>query len=375
MDVGPAVHQTAGLSRYAERLASTLLRQYMTDVELTLFYNRHSARRPPNSLADSQVCSLQAGQYTWRLSVLASQLARIAYRPINSVLEGVYHATEHLLPYLTSPTVLTVHDLIFDRLPEYHTRQNRLFLKLGMPLFVRHATCVIAVSEQTKRDIVANYDIDGDRVRVIYEGIEGDFAPASEDDVHRVGMQYSKGDPYLLMVGSIEPRKNHIAAIQALDQLSRAGYPHRLLIAGGKGWMYDPILREAKRSLAAEKVSFLGYVPQTDLPALYSGATCLVHPSYYEGFGFIPLEAMACGTPVICSKAGSLPEVAGNAAILVDPDDIAGLVQSIRNIIDQPRLAETMKHLGVANAARFTWQTCARETVEVYREAIGRFSG
>ncbi len=281
----------------------------------------------------------------------------------------VYHATEHLLPRLTGPTVLTVHDLIFDRFPEYHTRANRLFLQVGMPLFLRSATRIIAVSETTKRDLLDRYAIRGDRIRVVYEGIDSDFAPAAPGDIHRIRTECSHGAPYLLMVGSIEPRKNHAAAIQALALLSQAGYPHRLLIAGAKGWMVEPILRYAQESAVRDRVTFLDFVPQEDLPALYSAADVLLLPSRYEGFGFPALEAMACATPVVCSNVGSLPEITGGAALLVRPDDIAGLAQSVRNVLDQPRLADAMVRKGLANAARFRWQACARETLAVYREA------
>ena len=181
---------------------------------------------------------------------------------------------------------------------------------------------------------------------------------------------YSDGYPYLLMVGSVEPRKNHIAAIKTMERLKAAGYHHHLLIAGGKGWMVEPILKYAQTSSAADQIVFLDFIPQAELAALYSGAECLLLPSYYEGFGFTALEAMASGTPVICSNAGSLPEIVGNAALQVEPDDIAGLTQSVRNVLDQPRLAKEITHRGLVNASRFRWDRCAQETVDVYRKAI-----
>jgi glycosyltransferase involved in cell wall biosynthesis len=244
-----------------------------------------------------------------------------------------------------------------------------------MPLFIRDATLIIAVSETTKRDILARYHVDPARVRVVYEGIDREFEPAPEDAVRRIRAQYSQGAPYLLMVGAIEPRKNHYAAVEALARLRAAGYPHKLLIAGAKGWMTEPIFQHARRSSVADAVSFLGFVPQQDLPALYSAADVFLLPSWYEGFGFIVLEAMACGTPVVCSNVGSLPEITGDAALTVAPQDVAGLVQSIRNVLTQPKLRQTMARLGRANAARFHWSTCAQETIAVYREAAARHRG
>lgn len=386
LDIGPAVHQRAGLSRYAERLASSLLNESPSDISLALFYNRHSGHGPPATLRSAPAYSIPAGQYQWRLSVLASQLGRLRHRDVDSITQTlangacqhgsvVYHATEHLLPRLTCPTVLTVHDLIFDRLPEYHTRANRMFLKLGMPLFVHNASLVIAVSHRTRLDLVARYSLSEDRVRVVYEGIDEDYTRSSDDQIRRIRARYSGGEPYLLMVGAIEPRKNHVAAMQALALLHDAGYPHRLLVAGGNGWMYEPILRYAELSPVADRITFLGFVPQRELPALYSAADGFLLPSHYEGFGFTALEAMACGTPVICSNVGSLPEVTGKAAILIEPADIGGLAQSVRNVLDQPRLAETMIRLGRDNASRFQWRTCTRETVAVYREAVALHRG
>jgi glycosyltransferase involved in cell wall biosynthesis len=383
MDIGPAVHQRAGLSRYAERLASTMAGSLPPDMDLTMFYNRHSGHGPPASLQSLPTRTIDGGQYAWRLGVLASQIARVPYRPVDAIARSlvspsgqastvVYHATEHLLPRLDCASVLTIHDLIFEHLPQYHTRANRLFLQAGMPLFIRNATLIIAVSETTKRDVLARYGVDPNRVRVVYEGIDSEFVPAPDDAVRHIRAQYSQDAPYLLMVGAIEPRKNHYAAVEALARLREAGYPHKLLIAGAKGWMTDPIFEHAQRSAVADAVSFLDFVPQEDLPALYSAADVFLLPSWYEGFGFIALEAMACGTPVVCSNVGSLPEIARDAALMVAPQDIAGLVQSIRNVLSQSELRETLVRKGKANAARFRWSTCAQETIAVYREAVAR---
>ena len=388
MDIGPAVHQRAGLSRYTENLAANLIAHCSDSVALSLFYNRHSGHAPPQSLSAAPSFTLPLGQYPWRLTVLASQIFRLPYLPIASRLAApgkvgartadrthsaaVYHATEHLLPYLDFPTVLTVHDLIFQRYPEHHTWANRSFLKLAMPLFVRRAAAVIAVSRHTQRDLVEQYRLPEQKVHVVYEGIGAAFRPASASEQQRARMQYSPDRPYLLMVGTLEPRKNHAAAMRALAALGQAGYPHRLLIAGGAGWMFDAVRQLADQLRLGDRVAFLGYVPQEDLPALYSAADCFLAPSLYEGFGFPVLEAMACGVPVVCSDASSLPEIAGNAALIVPPDDIPGLVNAIRILLDQPQAAARLRELGIARAAMFRWETCAAETVAVYRRAAGQ---
>lgn len=373
MDIGPAVHQNAGLAKYANRLATTLLANHSQEIDLTLFYNAHSNHQLPDSLRTAPHKTLTMGQYPWRLSVLASQLLRLRYAPLATryaPLATLYHATEHLLPRLPCPTVLTVHDLIFERYPQHHTLTNRLFLKVGMPLFVKAATAIIAVSQQTKRDLIELYHTPADKIHVVYEGIDEHFRPANQDEVMRVKTKYSPDCPYLLMVGTLEPRKNHATALRALAHLKQQGFPHRLLIVGGHGWLFEPIRQLVDQLNLTNDVTFTGYIPLADLPPLYSGSDCVLLPSLYEGFGFPVLEAMACGAPVVCSNVSSLPEVAGNAALMVAPEDDLALFMMIQRILNEPGLAEQMKAQGVRQAAGFTWEGCAEETVDIYRLAI-----
>lgn len=380
LDAGPAVHQQAGLSRYTERLAAYLLAQQQTRVALTLFYNEHSGHALPHTLHGANVRTIRLGQYGWRLSVLATQVLR---RPS---LEGklppgqLYHATEHLLPYLQRPTVLTVHDLIFERHPQHHTVRNRLFLKVAMPLFVRAADAIIAVSQHTRRDLIELYGAPADKIHVVYEGIDPAFAPVAPAEAARVRQQYSPQTrsaprPYLLMVGTLEPRKNHLTAMRALARLKALGFPQRLLIVGGEGWLFAPI-RQAVQDLQLEgDVIFAGYVPFADLPALYTGADCVLLPSLYEGFGFTVLEAMACGAPTVCSTISSLPEVAGDAALLVPPTDDEALAAAVQRVLTEPGLAEAMRSKGFQQAAGFRWERCAEETVAVYGETVSVIRG
>jgi glycosyltransferase involved in cell wall biosynthesis len=370
LDAGPAVHQRAGLSRYTERLATALYTHCSGDVDLHLFYNQHSGHQLPVTLKSLPTKTLPLGQYAWRLSVLASQVSRIPYAPLERILRGsaVYHATEHLLPRLSLPTVLTVHDLIFERYPQHHKLTNRAFLRLGMPLFVRSATRIIAVSRHTAQDLSEIYNVPASKIEVVYEGVDTDFQPATPLQSAAIRTRYSPDRPYLLMVGTLEPRKNHQLALEALAQLKAQGYPHRLLIAGGAGWLFDPITAAVSSLGLVDDVTFTGYVPGEDLPALYSAATCVLLPSQYEGFGLPLLEAMACGAPVISSNASSLPELAGEAALMIRPEDALGLAAAIRQVIDNPALATSMRERGLAHARQFTWEAAARQTVKVYQD-------
>lgn len=377
MDAGPAVHQQAGLSRYSQQLAAQLLAHHHAAVNLTLFYNAHSGHTLPPLLQNAPHQTLTLGQYAWRLSVLATQLGRHPFYERRLPPSQLYHATEHLLPYLRRPTLLTVHDLIFERYPQHHKWTNRLFLTVGMRLFVRAANRIIAVSQQTKQDLIDLYGTPADKITVIYQGIDPTFQPAPPPLVEAVQARYSLRDstgalrPYLLMVGTLEPRKNHLTAMRALMRLKAAGLPHCLVIAGGQGWLFEPIKAQVAALGLTDDVVFTGYVPAVDLPALYSGATAVLQPTLYEGFGFPVLEAMACGAPVICSNSSSLPEAAGDAALLVAPTDEEAVAAAVVRLIKAPELADTLRHQGRNRAAAFRWERCATETVAVYRQVVG----
>lgn len=378
MDAGPAVHQRAGLSRYTQQLATHLLANHPDQVALTLFYNAHSGHTLPPALQQAPQRTLALGQYAWRLSVLATQLLRQPFYEQKLPPSHLYHATEHLLPYLRRSTVLTVHDLIFERYPQHHKLTNRLFLTVGMRLFVHAANHIIAVSQQTKRDLIELYQTPPAKITVVYQGIDPTFAPAATADVQRVREKYTlcrpdgAARPYLLMVGTLEPRKNHVTAMRALARLKAAGLPHCLLIAGGEGWLFAPSQAQVAALGLVDDVHFTGYVPAADLPALYSGAAAVLQPTLYEGFGFPVLEAMACGAPVVCSNSSSLPEAAGAAALLITPTDDEALAAAIQRLIVEPGLAEALRTQGTQRAATFRWERCAAETAAVYRQAAAR---
>ena len=369
LDAGPAVHQRAGLARYAERLASALWKHFRDALDLTLVYNSHSGRRLPASLGSIPALTLPLGQHRWRLGALTCQLLRASLVEGRLPAGDVYHATEHLLPWMARPSVMTVHDLIFERYPQHHTRANRAFLRVAMPLFVRRADAIIAVSQHTRRDLLEVYATPPQKVYVVEEGIDERFRPAGEADIRRVKERYSIRRPYLLMVGTLEPRKNHALAFRALAQLKAEGWPHCLVAVGGGGWLFDAVQRQVESLQLSDDVIFAGHVADADLPALYSGADCFLMPSLYEGFGIPVLEAMACGAPVVCSKVSSLPEVAGEAARFIEPLTAEGLADAVRQVLSNPKMADKMLSDGMRQAGRYRWQRAADETVQVYRAA------
>jgi glycosyltransferase involved in cell wall biosynthesis len=371
LDAGPAVHQSAGLARYTESLASALWQNCRDAIDLSLFYNRHSGHQPPSSLASIPARALPMGQHPWRLGVLACQLLRAPFVERRLGAGGIYHATEHLLPWMARPSVMTVHDLIFERFPQHHTLTNRAFLRVAMPLFVRRADAIIAVSRHTKRDILDLYGTPSQKVFVVGEGIEDHFRPVGAEEIRRVLERLAIRQPYLLMVGTLEPRKNHALAFQALARLKAEGWPHCLVVVGRRGWLFASVEQQVEPLQLTGDVIFAGRVPDADLPALYSGADCSLMPSLYEGFGFPVLEAMACGAPVVCSKASSLPDVAGAAARFIEPMTGEGMAAAVRQVLSDANLADEMRQAGLRQAARFRWPRAAVETVHVYKEAAG----
>jgi glycosyltransferase involved in cell wall biosynthesis len=250
--------------------------------------------------------------------------------------------------------------------PRYHTVKKRLLTATLIPSVARAARMVLAPSESTRRDVVRLLGLDPRRVRVVPYAPGPQFSPRPPDPA-RLGA-YGITGPYFVYVGTIEPRKNLLRALRAFATLSSALPDHRFVLAGQPGWHCEDVLAEAEA--AGRRVLRLGYVPEEDLPLLYSQAEAAVYPSLYEGFGLPVVEAMACGTPVITSRSSSLEEIAGDAAALVDPLDERSIAEAMRAVATDAGLRASLKERGRANAARYTWDRTARETAEAYRDAL-----
>jgi glycosyltransferase involved in cell wall biosynthesis len=384
LDISAAVHRRAGLGRYAESLARALLSQLTNAPDfqspnlpisqspnLAFFYNREAGIEPLTGLEGVPACTVSLGYKPWRMAVWAGQVAGIGF---NRLVPGatLFHAAEHLLlPLRGVPTVLTVHDLIFRRYPQHHKPLNRWYLNATLPLYCRRADYIIAVSEQTKRDVMAAYGVPADKISVIYEAADARFRPQPAEAVTEVRARYRLPDRYLLFVGTIEPRKNLGRVLAAFERLHAEGLTDALVIVGKRGWLYDDFFARLEQSSVKRAVLFPGFVPDADLPAIYAGAQALAFLSEFEGFGLPVLEAMACGAPVVCSNSSSLPEVAGDAALRVDPADTDAITAALRRVVADADLAAELARRGVAQATRFSWQRAAAETLAVYRQLIG----
>jgi glycosyltransferase involved in cell wall biosynthesis len=288
----------------------------------------------------------------------------------------------HVLPIVhPRRSVVTVHDLGYRHEPQAHRLLDRLYLELSTRYNARAASQVIADSAATKRDLVQLYGTDPQRITVVPLGVDELFQPVNDAArLAAVRAQYGIPGDYLLYVGTLQPRKNLVRLIEAWNKIRNSNFEIRnwvLVIAGKRGWLYEEIFATVQRLGLEGQVLFPGYVPEEDLPALLSGATAFVLPSLYEGFGLPVLEAMACGTPVIAANVASLPEVVGDAGLLVDPLDTDALAAAMQRLLTdaapstplRASLRAELRQRGLARAKLFSWPRCAWETLAVLKNA------
>jgi len=278
-------------------------------------------------------------------------------------------------PFSPCPVVVSIHDLSFEHLPQTFKWRSRKQLRITVRRSAREAAHVIALSEHARQDIVETYGLAPEKVTAIPLAAADHFRPISDDEeLQRVRQTYGIVGEYILSVGAIQPRKNLSRLIDAYSRLRRAtpeGNLPKLVLAGKCAWLYEETLRTIRELQVSDSVILTGYVPDSDLPGLYSGALCFVYPSYFEGFGLPPLEAMKCGAPVIVGNQTSLPEVVGDAGLLVDPFDADAIAGAIDRVIRDSNLRAELGRKGLARAQLFDWRETARQTLRVYQQAAG----
>ena len=274
--------------------------------------------------------------------------------------------------FYSGKIVITVHDLISMHFPKNLPLASRMFYSKWMPFSYRSADKIIAISEDTKKDIMVRLHIPEEKIKVIHSAVAPVFK-VIEDEIYlkKIKDKYKTGDKFILDVGTLEPRKNLPFLVRAYHlALEKSQISHNLVLSGKKGWYYDDLFRLIKNLNLENKVIFTGYVAEEDLPGLYNAADLFVFPSLYEGFGFPPLEAMACGTPVISSNTSSLPEVVGSAGVLLPPENEQIWADKITEVILSPTLRRKMKENGLNQAKKFSWEETARKTIAVYQEVF-----
>ncbi len=289
----------------------------------------------------------------------------------------VVHVQYVAPPLCPSRVVVSVHDIAYERYPHFFPPSVVAQFRVCVPLAVRHSAAVLTLSEFSRRDIVRRYGVPEDKIVVAPCAADPSFQPIHDwERLAMVRARYETGEGYILCVGNLQPRKNLKTLIDAYIRLRRGDVTrHRLVLVGRQAWLHDDIFAAARASGYADDLVFTGYVPQDDLVALYNAADLFVYPSIFEGFGLPPLEAMACGTPVVTSNTSALPETVGEAALTVDPLDADALARAMAMVLRHDAARARFAALGPRRASAFSWEATARIVLGVYRAAGSREGG
>jgi len=358
---GEASYRSAGIHAYI----LNLLRELQPDDRL-----RYLALTGPDALPEGITMPVKPSRFPthrpalrilWEQTCLPWELARLK--------ADLLHAPAFIGPLVSPcPQVLTILDLGFIRHPEFFQRSKRAYLRTLTRLSARRAAAILTISHFTAHEITALLGTPPERIHVIYPGIEARFRPLPPAEVARFREAQGLPERFILYLGTLEPRKNLLTLVRAFAQLRD---PHlQLVLAGGKGWLYEPLFAEVERLGLQERVHFPGYIPADSQALWYNAATMFVYLSYYEGFGLPAAEALACGTPALVANAASLPEAAGDAALLVPPDDVEAIVTGMERLLHDAALRETLRERGPAHAAQFNWPAAARQTATLYRTLL-----
>jgi glycosyltransferase involved in cell wall biosynthesis len=355
LDARTATPHFPGIGRYVRSLAAALLPQLSHDERLTLLVQPQY----PLNLSGTAQLPLRASPFSLVQQWEVPQALRKG-KPT------LYHSPYYLMPYVpVTATVLTVYDVIPLRYPQFSSQRSRLLFRLTTRLALRAARRVVAITENARQDFIAEFGLRPERITAIPLGVDPSFRPASESELGRVRAKYGLPERFALYLGSNKPHKNLFGLVQAWQALGDS--TAHLVVAGAWDDRY-PEARALSESRGIATIQWIGRVAEKDLPALYSAAEMFVFPSLFEGFGLPVVEAMACGTPVICSRVTALPEVAGDATMLVEPADTEALRGALERLLGDKGLRAQLREQGLARAARFSWERTAAQTLEIYRQ-------
>lgn len=353
-----ATKQPTGTERYSRRIIEEVTRQGARH-RFRLYLNTSTPLPLPMRACDQQ--RLIPWPRVWTHTRLSAEMLT---HPVD-----VLFIPAHVVP-LAHPhaTVVTIHDLGYLHEPDMHGRRSRAYLDWSTRWSVRAASRIIAVSDSTRADLVERYRVPEENIAVVYHGIDEQFQPAPDDQIQLARAQLGIQGDYVLYVGTLQPRKNLARLIAAFDLLAEQHHDLSLVLVGKWGWLPDSINQALADARNAQRILLAGHVPDELLPALYSGARVFALPSLFEGFGLPALEAMRCGTPVVVSNRGALPEVTGDAAEIVDPLDIEAIADGLRRALQADVRAQMIPR-GLDRAAQFQWQHSGRQTLEVLEAA------
>jgi glycosyltransferase involved in cell wall biosynthesis len=354
-------HRT-GTERYAleiVRAIAALVEAGESDDRLTLYFNQTP---PPGILLPSARVRWRVipSRRLWTLGQLSLEM--LTHPP--DVLFVPAHSLPPILPRHPGASVVTIHDLGYLHFPAEHPLATRLLRQYSNRWSARRASKVVAISGTTRDDLVRLDSVDPRRVTVVHHGRAPWFRPVADADlIAAIRARYDLDRPYFLFVGTLQPRKNLERLLAAFDRTAEVRPDLVLALVGAGGWQPERLEHALARVRARDRVRLLGYVQDDDLPSLLCGSLGLAFPSLYEGFGLPALEAMACGVPVLTSSTSSLPEVVGEAGLLVDPLDVDAIAGGLARLADEPDLRRLLGERGLARAASFTWERSARETL------------
>lgn len=373
IDYSSAVFQGAGVGRYTRSLVAALTAQLDSTDRLLLWYasrNRQGLDR--STFRQPELVEVTRIPLPARFATLAWQRFQF---PVN--LErftgpiDVSHEPDFVAPPSKAPSIITIHDLSYLITPEFAYPKLVSYLNKAVPRTLNRASHIVTPSETTRRDVIQHYGVDDSRVTAVLNGVDVWFQPQSDAAITQATARFGLDAPYFLIVGTIEPRKNHLTLLRAFERLRLRHPEASLAILGSPGWLAEPIMAQIEATASRHPVRYLRYVDDSWLPALYAGSVALVYPSWYEGFGLPAVEAMASGTAVITSDRGALPEVVGTATIVTPPDDEAAICAAMESLLESPVRRAQLIQAGLAWARQFSWERAARDLLAIYRAEGG----
>ncbi len=369
LDYQPAVTQRAGIGRYTRVLAEQLPSLMNPEDSLKLFYFDFKGKGEKPSKLPANV---ELKRFRLCPGAIMQKLWKYCSFPSFDMLAGksdIYHFTNFLSrPVYKGKVIASVHDMSFMRYPEFTEEKNLVYLKHGIKKTIASADAIITISEFSAQEIEYFFPEAKGKTFFSHLGISQDFSKPSDESIQIAKNKFNISRPYIITVGTIEPRKNHLFLVDVFEQLAPQGLD--LVVVGGIGWKSEKIIERLTTSKYSSQIHILNHLGDGDLPALYSGAEAFALPSYYEGFGFPPLEAMSCGTPVVSSPGGSLKEVIGDAGIIVDEFNIDAWTTAITRVISDSDYKASLIEKGLEHVKKFTWDKTVADTLDVYKKVL-----
>jgi glycosyltransferase involved in cell wall biosynthesis len=364
IDGTPLLGERSGIGNYTSRLLEALLR--LNPCSDYFLYSNRPLGTLETALARAVPVEnyLPQSRWLWLQMVLPRLLAQSQIQ--------LCHFPNLMAPLVQPrPCVITIHDASLFLYSHTHPGKRLLAMRLLLPLVARRAAAVITVSHHSRQDLIRILRLPPEKVHVVYEAAPRHFRRVVDTNhLERVQRRYQLPDQFLLFVGTLEPRKNLARLARAYQQVRQRGYRHHLVLVGPRGWLMGEFEREVERLNLADVVHVVGYIPEADLPAVFSLATLFLFPSLYEGFGLPPLEAMACGTAVLSSNNSSLAEICADAALLVDPTDEQSLADGLACLLADPDWRSDLAQRGLERAKAFSWEQAAVLTTAVYEQVM-----